>query len=84
MAEIIKNIKGFKVLKVGVDEIINIRGLGICDSCGKSSESGYYVAVLNMWFCPACYNEWMLRATYYKEDKKIEDKNYENMRNLLG
>lgn len=45
--------------------------------------AGYYVAVLNCWFCPKCYNEWYGCATHYPEDIKIENKNFEYYKNLF-
>lgn len=83
MAQKIENKKGFKVLKMGLDEINNIGGLTICDFCGTPSLEGYYVAVLNQWLCQKCYNEWYLRAKHYPEDIAIENKNYTNMQNML-
>lgn len=83
MAEIVKNRKGFKVMKMNLFEINYIGGFGICDWCGNTSTEGYYIAVLNQWYCPKCYNEWYLRATYYPEDAVIENRNFINMQNLL-
>lgn len=57
MAEIVKNKKGFKVMKMNLSEINYIGGFGICDWCGNTSTEGYYIAVLNQWYCPKCYNE---------------------------
>lgn len=51
-------------------------GPGICDWCGTPSAHGYYIAVLNQWFCDKCYNEWKERATYYPEDVDVETRNY--------
>ena len=42
----------------------------IRDRCNGTSNTGYYVAVLNCWFCPKCYNEWYGCATHYPEDIK--------------
>ena len=28
---------------------------GICDFCGEPSAGGYYIAVLNHWYCPKCF-----------------------------
>lgn len=83
MAEIVKNKKGFKMLKMDLPEINQIGGFGICDWCNNASTEGYYIAVLNQWYCPKCYNEWYLQATYYPEDAIIENKNFINMQNLL-
>lgn len=84
MAQKIENKKGFKVLKMGLDEINYIGGFGVCDSCGTPSLEGYYVAVLNQWLCSKCYQEWYLRAKHYPQDVEIENRNYINMQNMLG
>lgn len=81
MAKIIDNKKGFKVIQVDASECIKAFGagsLGICDRCGQPSfGAGYYVAVLNCWYCPSCYDDWMKRAIRYDEDIPIEEKNYQ-------
>lgn len=83
MAEVVTNKKGFKVLKMSLAEVNNIGGIGICDFCNSASQEGYYIAVLNMWYCPKCYQEWYLRAKYYPEDAEIEDRNFNSMREML-
>ena len=83
MAQKVENKKGFKVLKMGLDEINYIGGLAVCDSCGTHALEGYYIAVLNQWFCPKCYQEWYLRAKHYPQDTVIENRNYTNMQNML-
>lgn len=78
MARNVENDKGFLVIEVTMSEVANVfGGLGICDACNKNAALGFYVAVLNQWFCPACYEEWYNRAKYYQEDASIERKNYE-------
>lgn len=44
----------------------------------------YYIAVLNQWFCPKCYQAWYHRATYYPEDAKVENRNFEFYKNIFG
>jgi len=84
MAEIIRNEKGFKVIKTSISEINqSVGGLGICDKCNVSSFTGYYVAVLNYWICEECYNEFLGRAKRYKEDTEIEQRNYDYMLNAF-
>ena len=56
MASIVKNEKGFKVIKIDSHELQQAVGSsGICDNCLEMPEEGYYIAVLNRWFCPVCY-----------------------------
>ena len=57
---------------------------GICDWCGKRKPSGYYIAVLNRWYCPACYPQWRIRAEYCPQDRVVEEKNYRMYARLLG
>lgn len=85
MAEIINNEKGFKVIKVSMVECAHWGGWGICDWCNKCVGShGYYVAVLNTVMCEKCYKEWYDHATYYPEDKRIEDGHFAYMKNILN
>ena len=83
MAQKVENKKGFKVLKMSLEEINYIGGFGICDYCNTPAKEGYYVAVLNQWLCPKCYNEWYIRATYYKEDSEVENRNFTHMQEML-
>ena len=77
MAEIIKNSKGFKVIKISRTEIVEKLSkqgaVGICDNCISTPVEGYFVCVLNRWLCEKCYNEWMSRAVNYPEDRRYED-----------
>ncbi len=73
---------GFEI-ELSRNELAKIGGIGICDRCNGTSNTGYYVAVLNCWFCPKCYNEWYVCATHYPEDIKIENKNFEFYKNLF-
>lgn len=85
MAKKVENEKGFLVLEVShIECITRLGGYGICDSCNKASEKGYYVAVLNHWMCPDCYNKWINRATRHKDDISIEERNYAHYCKQLG
>lgn len=59
-------------------------GFGTCDSCGLPSNRGYYIAMINQWFCPECYEEWKLTAHYYPEDADIERRYFEFYAPRLG
>lgn len=59
-------------------------GPGICDSCGYPSAKGYYIAVLNRWFCPECFEHWKEYAKWYPEDADIENKNFDFYAPLFG
>lgn len=82
------NDKGFLILEVSREELISALGdrgcIGVCDACFSSPESGYYVAVLNQWFCKECYEKWHKRAEYYPEDSKIEERNYKYYKRLFN
>lgn len=85
MAKKVDNLKGFLVLEVSTPELfVNTGGYGICDSCNTPAEKGYYIAALNCWYCPACYEAWVKMAIYYKEDAAIEKENYERYAKLFG
>ena len=75
----IQNDKGFLVMEVSREELMNALGEyteGVCDYCLSSPENGYYVAVLNQWFCKECYDKWYKSATNYPEDRGCEIRNY--------
>ena len=84
MASIFENDKGFLILKLSIKEVIMIGGFGICDSCNNASMEGYYVAVLNRWMCPTCFEEWINVATRYNEDIPYEKRNYISMCKTFG
>ena len=50
----------------------------------RFAEKGYYIAVLNQWYCPKCYDEFCKRAKYYQEDTGTEKRNYELYSKLFG
>lgn len=78
MAKIVENKKGFKVLEVSRVELLStlskFGSMGICDQCGERPAVGYYVAVLNRWLCPKCYNDFIQKVKWYKEDAPFEDR----------
>jgi hypothetical protein len=89
MAKAFINEKGFKIIECSALENVNLGGgMGICDFCGNHSSTfsttGYYIAVLNSWYCEDCYNEWVKGAINYPSDRKIEDRNFEMYKDILG
>lgn len=85
MAKKVENKKGFLVMEVSAIECVEkLSGAAICDSCNGSAMSGYYIAALNHWVCPKCYEEWMERAKRYPEDIPIEERNYNHYSKILG
>lgn len=84
MAKIVENEKNFKVIEVSGEECRDkIGGLGICDWCNEAFDKAYYVAVLNYCYCPKCYDNWLLRAVSYPEDKNFETRMFEAMKETL-
>lgn len=89
MAKIKENEKGFKVIEVTANEMVKIGCGNICDHCGEPHfGTGYYIAVLNRWFCPTCYDEWYKGTTNYANaynaDGRVETKNFNFFCNLLN
>ena len=72
----------FLVIECTAGELMDAVGsdICICDSCGRPnfiSDKGYYIAVLNQWFCKKCFGEWSARARWYPGDAKIERRNFD-------
>lgn len=89
MAKIYTNEKGFKVIEVTARELLKIGCGDICDGCGEQQlDNGYYVAVLNQWFCPTCFENWYEDAYNYAQkgnaDARVENKNFEYYKYMLG
>lgn len=89
MAAIVDNPKGFKVIEISRSEILDKMAkhgsVGICDDCGTPhSKDGFYIAVLNRWYCPKCYNEWLARAKWYHEDEHYETSHFELYRKVFN
>lgn len=85
MAKVIENEKGFKVIEISLSECANkLGGLGICDSCNNAAFNHKYIAVLNSCYCNKCYEDFETNATYYPEDSKFENINFEATKSKLG
>ena len=75
----------FKVIKASAKEMFEAVGSpGICYYCSERPEHGYYIAVLNKWFCPKCWKEFKKRAVWYPEDAQIEERNFKHYAFCLG
>lgn len=71
----------FLVIECTAGELMDAvqSGLCVCDFCDKPSlpnEVGYYIAVLNQWYCKKCFDSWLARARYYPEDADVERRNF--------
>lgn len=84
MAKQVENEKGFLVIEMTGKETHLLGGRGICDWCGSPSDDGFYVAVLNNWYCPRCYDDWCERSVRYTEDIRAEKRNFNQKCNILG
>lgn len=80
------NEQQFRILKVYKDELekATAQSYCVCDTCLAQPDCGYYVAVLNRWLCPKCFNRWLKDAVRYPEDMWIEERNYQYYRHLLN
>lgn len=84
MAKIVENNKGFKVIKLSLEDA-ELLGFGIygsgaclCARCNKPCvEDIYYIAVLNDTMCKDCYEEWVKNAKRYSEDAYFEESNFD-------
>ena len=61
---------------------------GWCDLCGTNDFSdnggeGYYIAVINQWYCWRCAQQYFLSATHYEVDKEKERQNFNDMKHKL-
>lgn len=91
MAELVKNDKGFKVIKMSKDETsklgwgISSSGACLCMDCNRVIPGDiYYLAVLNDTMDEKCYEEWYKNAVNYPEDRKYEDRSFRRVANLLN
>lgn len=57
---------------------------GICDWCAQPRRKGYYIAVLNQWYCAECFEDWKKRAKYYPEDADVERRNFNYYASLFS
>lgn len=95
MASVINTKKGFKVIKMTLDEAVNICNFGyvdhgvkiiICDDCNTKiheNEDIYYVPVLNSALCKRCYDSWYASAKYYEEDARCENMVFNHYYNIF-
>lgn len=94
MASKVKNDKGFLVIKMSLDEAVNVCGFGYTEG-GETylidantndfiGNTVYYVAALNDIFGEESYKEWYDSATYYEEDAYYENKHYEYYKQKLN
>lgn len=86
MANLWKNDKNFKIIKVNWVEYVNCTdSFGLCDVCANntSEEPIYYIAVLDQWYCKTCLDAWLSGAKRYKSDMEKEQLNFIKIKNKL-
>ena len=77
MAQIIKTNNGFQIIKMPVQEAIAVLDcFGECNLCGEPIPDGYYIPVINQWYCETCYNAWVSSAIRYRSDIGVERKRF--------
>ena len=79
MAHLVKNDKGFLVVKCRTAELMTLeRGvMGVCDYCNKATLDGYICCVLgHRYYCEDCYKRWLEKAEHYEEDIPYETSIY--------
>lgn len=79
----------FLVIECTAGELMDAVGSDVClcDWCNHPclpNDKGYYIAVLNHWYCMKCYEEWLSRAVWYPEDAEVESRNFEFYAPRLG
>ena len=90
MAKLVKNDKGFKVIKLSVDEASKLgwgilgSGACVCMQCNNPILGDiYYPVVLNDTMDKECYEEWYKDAINYPEDRKYEERAFQRIAKLL-
>lgn len=78
------SLKGHILIPVTREQLLEkLDSPGICDGCSAVPMKGFLIAVLNSFYCEQCTAEWEEVATYYEEDRAVEENNYEYFVNQL-
>ena len=67
-----------------LDNLSRYGSVGICDMCIDAPETGYYVAVLNMWLCRECLDAFIRSSKRYDEDIPVEERNFKLYCKIFG
>lgn len=84
MATKVENEKGFLVIKCTKEEISKNGMSKTCDNCRIIPEEGYLVAVLGLYMCEKCYNDWTDKTSRELYDLRSEERVYQGYANYLG
>ena len=82
MAKQWENKKRLLVVKMSWREYVAATDtFGICDCCGSSDfdEGGYYVALVNDWYCKTCFDAYYSGAVRASSDLIKERENWNKM-----
>lgn len=81
MAKLYKNKKNFLIIQLTLKEVVKVWGkygdCGICDSCDQTPQKGYFVAALNQYLCPICFEKWFKSAESRPGDARFEQMQYD-------
>ena len=86
MAKKYENPKNHLVIKMSWREYVAITdGFGFCSCCSTQDfdHCGYYVALVDDWYCPTCYDAYMSGAVRSSVDLEKERQNYNRVMNAL-
>ena len=86
MANKYENDKQLLIIHMSWREFVAARDeFGQCYCCGEANfdEGGYYVAIVDDWYCKTCFDAYYSGAKRTKGDLEKERMNYNKMRNRL-
>ena len=83
-----QNDKRFLIIKMTWREYVAATDTwGWCDLCGTNDFTqtgyGYYIPVINQWYCQKCYEQWYEGATHYRVDIEKERQAFNEMKSKL-
>lgn len=81
MAIQIENDKGFLIIKASKIEAIAVKDFdGMrCELCDNDCEAGYFIPVINSYYCQTCFDAWYKSATRYKSDIPEETRRFNDL-----
>ena len=88
MAKLIE-VNKFKVIECTAAELMDAykTQFCVCDFCGTPalpSDKGYYIPVLNHWYCGKCFEDFKSDQTWHPEDKGFEDYQLEKAKRFFN
>lgn len=86
MASLLKNNKGFKIIKMCWREYVACTdSFGLCGLCGDNSSEDplYFIAVIDQAYCKTCFDAWYGSARRYSSEMEKEQHAFVVMREKL-